>query len=271
MSATVPPRRPSPGHHHYQSPCPLPPAANRHACPRRRRVRALARVARCATRARLASRGASSARAAAAAASLRRRTRSSSATRPPLRRGAAAARAARVAGAREPPAPAAHTRLLRLRRGDERRRRARRAAPRARRAWAVPDYLAHASGGVRSPTTPAGRAARAGGWQELQWNFAGRSAWTRRKPGRTSPPTARPGGQRRDGGGARHRRRLRQPRPVPPLAGLRPLPVRPGLRLRRPEPLPERPQRPRHVRGGDDRRGHQQPATASPASPTARS
>jgi serine protease len=38
-------------------------------------------------------------------------------------------------------------------------------------AWAVPDYVAHAAGTV-NPDDP-GTAGVAGGWRELQWNFAG--------------------------------------------------------------------------------------------------
>jgi serine protease len=93
---------------------------------------------------------------------------------------------ARAAGAEEPKAIASHTRVLRLKQGVplatalvQLRRQ-----PHVR--WAVPDYTAHTSeAGNPSEATPTdpptasyipndpGTTHTPGGWQQLQWNFAG--------------------------------------------------------------------------------------------------
>ena len=83
--------------------------------------------------------------------------------------------------------------------------------------WAVPDVKAHASE-VFVPNDP-GRAHRPGGWTELQWNFASPTEWG------VGAEEAW-GNLRADGaaGGrgvivaARHGRRVREPRAIPPLA-----------------------------------------------------
>src|SRR3979490_1178060 len=78
---------------------------------------------------------------------------------------------ARSAGARDQVVSAPHTRLLRLAPGVSVG-----AAPRRLRArrdvlWAVPDYRAHAAGGLIPNDRGDGSAP--GDWQQLQWNFAG--------------------------------------------------------------------------------------------------
>ena len=85
-----------------------------------------------------------------------------------------------------------------------------------------------------------------------------RSESARRRPGATRSQAGRAGGRGVTRRRARHRRGLRQPPAVQDLPGLRPLPVRQGLRLRRRRPLPVRPQRPRHARRQHDRRGDRQ-------------
>jgi serine protease len=79
------------------------------------------------------------------------------------------ARAAAVA--RSGTLPAGGVRVLRLARGDS----VTSALGRLRRAsnvaWAVPDYVAHAAGQL-IPDDP-GTSHAAGGWRDLQWNFAG--------------------------------------------------------------------------------------------------
>ncbi|MEA2298228.1 MAG: serine protease [Solirubrobacteraceae bacterium] len=69
------------------------------------------------------------------------------------------------------------TRTVRLAPGTDVRRAAAALARRPGVAWAVPDYIAHIA---QAPTPPAplipndpGRAGVPGGWQQLQWNFAG--------------------------------------------------------------------------------------------------
>jgi serine protease len=79
---------------------------------------------------------------------------------------------ARVASVSAPPVSAnAHTRLLRLPPGESvatalRRLRAQRGVQ-----WAVPDYAAHAAGGLIP--NDEGTSHTPGGWEELQWNFVG--------------------------------------------------------------------------------------------------
>jgi serine protease len=79
--------------------------------------------------------------------------------------------AARVSRTAAPAPVAARTRLLRLARGVSvasalARLRARRGVE-----WAVPDYVAHAAGGLIP--NDLGNGTAPGDWQELQWNFAG--------------------------------------------------------------------------------------------------
>ena len=127
--------------------------------------------------------------------------------------------------------------------------------------YAVPNYKARIA---QTPPAPEpffpndrGTPGRAAG-KQVQWNFAGPfgvdapQAWAQRDRRRSS---RRP---RRHGRRARHGRRLRATGRRTALPRLRPLAVRQGLRLRRPRPVPVRPQRPRHARRRDDRRGDQQ-------------
>ena len=83
----------------------------------------------------------------------------------------ARAASARLAGARDPVATAPHTRLLRLARGVSVASALHRLRARADVAWAVPDYRAHAAGGLIPNDRGDGPAA--GDWQGLQWNFSG--------------------------------------------------------------------------------------------------
>jgi serine protease len=78
---------------------------------------------------------------------------------------------ARIAGATDPVAVAAHTRLLRLAPGVSVTAALRRLRGRRDVAWAVPDYVAHISGGLIPNDEGTGHAP--GDWQELQWNFVG--------------------------------------------------------------------------------------------------
>ena len=84
---------------------------------------------------------------------------------------AARAATARGAGGIDPTTPAPHTRLLRLAPGVSVISALHRLRGRRDIAWAVPDYLAHASGGWIPNDQGAGSAP--GDWQQLQWNFAG--------------------------------------------------------------------------------------------------
>jgi serine protease len=90
---------------------------------------------------------------------------------PPHARAATARAAGAVGVGGYPIDPAAHTRLLRLAPGVS----ISSALSRLHRhhdvLWAVPDYAAHASGGV-IPNDP-GLGAAPGDWEELQWNFVG--------------------------------------------------------------------------------------------------
>ena len=111
-------------------------------------------------------------------------------------------------------------------------------------AYAVPNYIAHASLTPNDPNFG------------LQWNLNSlvRDQRSRRVGHRAGERRSRrPRGDRR---GARHRRRLRALPPLPPRA--RPPALRARLRLRGRRPPPQRPQRPRHPRVGDDRREHGQ-------------
>jgi serine protease len=69
-------------------------------------------------------------------------------------------------------AAAAHTRLLRLAPGASLTAALRRLRSERGVRWAVPDYLAHAAGGL-IPNDVGRPGGRASGWQELQWNFVG--------------------------------------------------------------------------------------------------
>jgi serine protease len=86
-------------------------------------------------------------------------------------RPASGAATARTAGAGDPIARDGHTRLLRLAHGVS----VFTALDRLRRRhdvlWAVPNYRAHAAGGVIPNDRGAG--VQAGDWQQLQWNFSG--------------------------------------------------------------------------------------------------
>jgi serine protease len=79
---------------------------------------------------------------------------------------------ARAAGTQEPRAIASHTRILRL----KPRTTLAKALAHLRREpqvqWAVPDYRAHTSEAPFLPNDP-GNTHTPGGWQALQWNFAG--------------------------------------------------------------------------------------------------
>jgi serine protease len=68
--------------------------------------------------------------------------------------------------------PAAHTRLVRLAPGVSVTSALERLRHRHGVLWAVPDYLAHASGGLIPNDEGDGHAP--GDWQQLQWNFSGR-------------------------------------------------------------------------------------------------
>ena len=117
-----------------------------------------------------------------------------------------------------------------------RRKRRRASAPRGTRA------IAHAA--RLDPRRPRPRAAP-GGWQaaavELRRPVRRRRA---RRVGSNLSPPARPGGRGVDGRRARHRRGLRQPRPVPALARLPPQPFVRGYDFVDNDPYP------------DDRNGH---------------
>jgi serine protease len=78
---------------------------------------------------------------------------------------------ARHAGTREQVVSAPHTRLLRLAPGVDVGATLRRLRARRDVVWAVPDYRAHAAGGL-IPNDP-GNGSAPGDWQLLQWNFAG--------------------------------------------------------------------------------------------------
>jgi serine protease len=84
---------------------------------------------------------------------------------------AARAATARAAGTDDPTATPAYTRLLRLTPGVSIAGALHRLRAQRDVAWAVPDYLAHATGGLIPNDQGAGHAP--GDWQELQWNFAG--------------------------------------------------------------------------------------------------
>jgi len=87
-------------------------------------------------------------------------------TRPQAR-----ATAARAVGASGPGAASTGTRLVRIPRGVRLASALRRIRARPGVVWAVPDFIAHASGGWIPNDTGTGGAA--GDWQQLQWNFVG--------------------------------------------------------------------------------------------------
>jgi serine protease len=88
---------------------------------------------------------------------------------PPAAAGAPAGRAASVGAAPEATGP---TRLLRLAPGVDLAAELKRLRSRRDVRWAVPDYLAHASG-APSPNDAGRPGGPLGSWRELQWNFAG--------------------------------------------------------------------------------------------------
>jgi serine protease len=83
----------------------------------------------------------------------------------------ARAATAHAAGARDPVVTAPHTRLLRLAPGVSVGAALRRLRGQRDVAWAVPDYRAHAAGGLIP--NDRGEGSAAGDWQQLQWNFSG--------------------------------------------------------------------------------------------------
>ncbi len=89
----------------------------------------------------------------------------------PRTRPQARATAARAVGASGPGAASTGTRLVRVPRGVSLTSALRRIRARPGVAWAVPDYVAHASGGWIPNDTGTGGAT--GDWQQLQWNFVG--------------------------------------------------------------------------------------------------
>jgi len=78
---------------------------------------------------------------------------------------------ARAAGTIDPAAGAAHTQLLRLAPGTSVASALARVRSQRDVEWAVPDYRAHITGGLIPNDEGTGH--KPGGWQELQWNFAG--------------------------------------------------------------------------------------------------
>ncbi|HEY7934758.1 MAG TPA: S8 family serine peptidase [Solirubrobacteraceae bacterium] len=78
---------------------------------------------------------------------------------------------ASAAGASAPTVLAPHTRLLHLARGVSVSTAVDRLRHQRDVAWAVPNYLAHASGLL--PDDPGRQGGAAGGWESLQWNFIG--------------------------------------------------------------------------------------------------
>jgi len=98
-------------------------------------------------------------------------------------RGAGGVSFARVARTVEPAPAGVRTRLLRLAPGVSMTSALRRLRAQRGVAWAVPDYVAHIAGaeGELTPEAPYGEtipndegaAHTLGGWQQLQWNFAG--------------------------------------------------------------------------------------------------
>jgi serine protease len=85
----------------------------------------------------------------------------------------ARATTATMAGAGDPVAIAAHTRLLRLRRGVSMSAALSRLRRRHDVVWAVPNYVAHATGAPALIPNDEGDGHTAGDWRELQWNFVG--------------------------------------------------------------------------------------------------
>ncbi len=83
----------------------------------------------------------------------------------------ARAAAAHAAGAGDPVATAPQTRLLRLAPGVGVGAALHALRGRPEVAWAVPDYRAHATGGLIP--NDRGQGAQDGDWQQLQWNFVG--------------------------------------------------------------------------------------------------
>ena len=147
----------------------------------------------------------------------------------------------------------------------------RRLRARARRGVGGARLLAPRAGGLVIPNDEGRPGGTPGGWQELQWNFVGPfgvnapEAWAN---------VAADGAARRQGRdrrGARHRRRLRQPRSLPALARLQPRTSScRGYDFVAKNPYPNDRNGHGTFVAGDDRRGDQQPLRRSPGSPTAR-
>ncbi len=173
--------------------------------------------------------------------------------RPALRARAASAHEA----ANETEAPGARTRLLRLAHGVSVPAALARLRRRPGVLWAVPDYRAHTAG-VFIPNDP-GVGGAPTDWEQLQWNFVGPFGVNAPEAWANVAADGHPGGRGvvvavLDTGVAyANRGRFRR------SPGLQPLRVRQRLRLHRARPLPQRPQRSRHVRRRDDRRVDEQP------------
>ena len=125
--------------------------------------------------------------------------------------------------------------------------------------YAVPDYIAHASGGW-IPNDPGNAHLPRAGSAAVE--LPGRGG--RRCPGRLGAHVRRPpsGRARRGDRRARHGRRVPQLGAVPGVTRLRGHALRRPLRLRGGQPATARPRGPRHVRRRHDRRGDQQPDRA---------
>ena len=120
------------------------------------------------------------------------------------------ASAQRSTGTGQPHVFAPRTRVLKIRDGESVAQTIAELERRPGVLSATPNLIAHASGFV--PNDPGRPGGRPGGWQTVQWNFSrdfgvnAPDAWDRLNAGRA------PGRPRRQGRGARHRRRLRDAR-----------------------------------------------------------
>ena len=115
-------------------------------------------------------------------------------------------------------------------------------------AYAAPDVKARVAASAGYIPNDPGRENRAGGWQDVQWNFSGPRGVN--APGAWAKliTAGAPGGRGAVGRRARHRRRLREP----PAATRSPDFTRGqfvrGYDFVDDDPYPARPQRPRHAR-----------------------
>ena len=122
---------------------------------------------------------------------------------------AARAAAQRESGAHAPKVFAPYTRVLKIRDGESVDQTIAELERQPGVLRAVPNLIARASFVPNDPGQPG---SPPGGWQGVQWNFSPEvgvnapAAWDRLNA------VGRPGGQRRQGRRARHRRRLREPR-----------------------------------------------------------